>query len=144
MGCLQGKVVASMPKQRDSEDPEVRQLPTEGLSCNDIRHRLNYKVPHNVPWAGITACKAWHSMAQHGTAWHSMAKIVLLHGLRQCSNDSLKQRALSHMRCGCAAVSHLLHYVPFLPTCYIAPTGKQHMFGATQQWFVWHMVHLIC
>lgn len=41
---VQDKVVASMPKQRDPEDPEVRQLPHQGLSSNAIRQRLHYKV----------------------------------------------------------------------------------------------------
>ena len=40
----QDKVVASMPKQQDPQDPEVRQLPSEGLSSGAIRQRLNYKV----------------------------------------------------------------------------------------------------
>ena len=44
---LQGKVVASMPKQKDPEDPEVRQLPSAGLSSDAIRQRLRYKVNPN-------------------------------------------------------------------------------------------------
>ena len=34
----------SQPKQVDPQDPELRQLPTEGLTANAIREKLNYKV----------------------------------------------------------------------------------------------------
>lgn len=33
-----------MPKQIDPQDPELRQLPAQGLSGNAIRDKLNYKV----------------------------------------------------------------------------------------------------
>lgn len=45
---MQDKVVASMAKQSDPQDPEVRQLPSEGLSCGAIRQRLNHKVLHSA------------------------------------------------------------------------------------------------
>ena len=56
LGSLQGKVVDSMPKQNDPQDPEMRQLPSEGLSCDAVRQRLNHKVVHNA------LCWAYHSM----------------------------------------------------------------------------------
>lgn len=50
LGSLQGKVVESMPKQNDPQDPAVRQLPSEGLSCDAIRQRLNHKVMLNAQY----------------------------------------------------------------------------------------------
>lgn len=50
LGSLQGKVVDSMPKQNDPQDPEVRQLPSEGLSCDAICQRLNHKVKHDAQY----------------------------------------------------------------------------------------------
>lgn len=43
-----GKVVESMPKQNDPQDPAVRQLPSEGLSCDAIRQRLNHKAAKDL------------------------------------------------------------------------------------------------
>ena len=33
-----------MPKQVDPQDPELRQLPVQGLPGDAIRDKLNYKV----------------------------------------------------------------------------------------------------
>ncbi len=41
---FQDKVVKSMPKQVDPQDPELRQLPVQGLPGDAIRDKLNYKV----------------------------------------------------------------------------------------------------
>ena len=40
----QDKVVKSMPKLVDPQDPELRQLPVQGLTGSAIRDKLNYKV----------------------------------------------------------------------------------------------------
>jgi hypothetical protein len=40
----QDKVVKSMPKVVDPQDPELRQLPVQGLTGSAIRDKLNYKV----------------------------------------------------------------------------------------------------
>ncbi len=40
----QDKVVKSMPKELDPQDPELRQLPVQGLTGSAIRDKLKYKV----------------------------------------------------------------------------------------------------
>ena len=45
MLCVsQDKVVKSMPKEVDPQDPELRQLPVQGLTGSAIRDKLKYKV----------------------------------------------------------------------------------------------------
>ena len=59
-----------MPKQSDPQDPEERQLPSEGLTGLAIRQRLNYKVSHKMLLCII------HSMAQHGTASDVSSRVM--------------------------------------------------------------------
>lgn len=42
------KVVKSMPKLVDPQDPELRQLPVQGLTGSAIRDKLNYKASKNL------------------------------------------------------------------------------------------------